>query len=396
MPMVVSKAGAYGEQGRRSTDGKCNQNKPQARSGSPRFLRHRVVWGQGSIPHEKFACAARVRPAIGRRASGRRAAGVPNAPMPTTSPTRGCLCARRRGRAGRDAGRDAPRPAAGGPPARWSSARRRRAERRGDRGGPVSPRRGGARRAVDRAVQLRHVLGSLLSKACWLAQHGRTCTRPHRCAGCCREPAGASRTWRCRSSASRPASSARRRTGSARGRWSTRCSRPAPCPACCPGRDRRRALPGRRPGGLHPGRPGAGPRRAESTSCTSAGSSDRRAAASPWDPGLVAFEIARRHRFVEEMSILPAEVRAHVLPSGEDNAPLSRCGTAARPMWPPGRARHQATAAYLGGLPPRTRPAASPRPARTAKPRPARTGDAGAGGAARDAGAPPPTRAGSR
>jgi NTE family protein len=36
----------------------------------------------------------------------------------------------------------------------------------------------------------------------------------------------------------------------------------------------------------------------------------------PWEVGLVAFEIARRHRFHEEMSGLPDDVRVHVLPSG--------------------------------------------------------------------------------
>src|SRR6266581_6719982 len=38
----------------------------------------------------------------------------------------------------------------------------------------------------------------------------------------------------------------------------------------------------------------------------------------PWEVGLVAFEIARRHRFHEEMSLLPDEVRVHVLPAGTD------------------------------------------------------------------------------
>ena len=37
----------------------------------------------------------------------------------------------------------------------------------------------------------------------------------------------------------------------------------------------------------------------------------------PWEVGLVAFEIARRNRFVEEMASLGADVRVHVLPSGE-------------------------------------------------------------------------------
>src|ERR1700760_3920081 len=38
--------------------------------------------------------------------------------------------------------------------------------------------------------------------------------------------------------------------------------------------------------------------------------------ARPWEVGLVAFEIARRHRFHEEMSSLPPGVQVHVLPTG--------------------------------------------------------------------------------
>jgi NTE family protein len=41
----------------------------------------------------------------------------------------------------------------------------------------------------------------------------------------------------------------------------------------------------------------------------------------PWEVGLVAFEIARRHRFHEEMSALPGDVRVHVLPAGADQRP---------------------------------------------------------------------------
>jgi NTE family protein len=41
----------------------------------------------------------------------------------------------------------------------------------------------------------------------------------------------------------------------------------------------------------------------------------------PWEVGLVAFEIARRHRFYEEMAALPADVRVHVLPTGGDRLP---------------------------------------------------------------------------
>lgn len=36
-----------------------------------------------------------------------------------------------------------------------------------------------------------------------------------------------------------------------------------------------------------------------------------------WQVGLVAFEIARRHRFVTQMATLPEGVTAHVLPAGE-------------------------------------------------------------------------------
>jgi NTE family protein len=35
----------------------------------------------------------------------------------------------------------------------------------------------------------------------------------------------------------------------------------------------------------------------------------------------VAFEIARRHRFHEEMATVPADVRVHVLPSGASQRP---------------------------------------------------------------------------
>jgi NTE family protein len=41
----------------------------------------------------------------------------------------------------------------------------------------------------------------------------------------------------------------------------------------------------------------------------------------PWEVGLVAFEIARRHRFHEEMAALPDNVRVHVLPTGGDRLP---------------------------------------------------------------------------
>jgi len=40
-----------------------------------------------------------------------------------------------------------------------------------------------------------------------------------------------------------------------------------------------------------------------------------------WEVGLVAFEIARRHDFHEEMSALPDDVTVHVLPSGGTQRP---------------------------------------------------------------------------
>ncbi|MEO6886170.1 MAG: patatin-like phospholipase family protein [Jatrophihabitantaceae bacterium] len=42
----------------------------------------------------------------------------------------------------------------------------------------------------------------------------------------------------------------------------------------------------------------------------------------PWEVGLVAFEIARRHRFIEEMQRIDPGVDVHVLPSGEPDTPL--------------------------------------------------------------------------
>jgi NTE family protein len=42
----------------------------------------------------------------------------------------------------------------------------------------------------------------------------------------------------------------------------------------------------------------------------------------PWQVGLVAFEIARRHRFVEEMATLTDDVTVHVLPSGVTDTPI--------------------------------------------------------------------------
>ncbi|MGC5015236.1 patatin-like phospholipase family protein [Streptosporangium sp. DT93] len=41
----------------------------------------------------------------------------------------------------------------------------------------------------------------------------------------------------------------------------------------------------------------------------------------PWEVGMTAFEIARRHRFTEEMATLPGDIEVHVLPSGGESRP---------------------------------------------------------------------------
>jgi NTE family protein len=41
----------------------------------------------------------------------------------------------------------------------------------------------------------------------------------------------------------------------------------------------------------------------------------------PWEVGLVAFEVARRHRFASDLKSLPKGVRLHVLPTGGSAAP---------------------------------------------------------------------------
>ena len=41
----------------------------------------------------------------------------------------------------------------------------------------------------------------------------------------------------------------------------------------------------------------------------------------PWEVGLVAFEIARRHRFLGDLERLPEDVVVHVLPTGQPDPP---------------------------------------------------------------------------
>ena len=71
-----------------------------------------------------------------------------------------------------------------------------------------------------------------------------------------------------------------------------------------------------------------------------------------WDVCLTSFELARRHRFVEEMANLPTEVRVHVLPSGEEKLPLiSMRYRNARSVASRIQRGYQAAADYLSGLP---------------------------------------------
>ena len=41
----------------------------------------------------------------------------------------------------------------------------------------------------------------------------------------------------------------------------------------------------------------------------------------PWEVAMVAFEVARRHRFAGDMANLPDTVTVHVLPTGEVDPP---------------------------------------------------------------------------
>jgi NTE family protein len=73
----------------------------------------------------------------------------------------------------------------------------------------------------------------------------------------------------------------------------------------------------------------------------------------PWEVGLVAFEIARRHRFHEDMLQLPEGVRVHVLPSGTERRPpdLSQFRYRDKTMVGASIERaYAASASYLAGL----------------------------------------------
>lgn len=72
----------------------------------------------------------------------------------------------------------------------------------------------------------------------------------------------------------------------------------------------------------------------------------------PWEVALVAFEIARRHRFASDMARLPDDVVVHVLPNG-DEAPEGLAALRYRDLRRVARRverAHEATADYLAGL----------------------------------------------
>lgn len=71
----------------------------------------------------------------------------------------------------------------------------------------------------------------------------------------------------------------------------------------------------------------------------------------PWEVGMVAFEIARRHRFVHEMATVPDDVELHVLPSGTSDAPnISITRARARRMRERVEQAHTASVDYLEGV----------------------------------------------
>lgn len=81
----------------------------------------------------------------------------------------------------------------------------------------------------------------------------------------------------------------------------------------------------------------------------------------PWEVATVAFEIARRHRFVHEMESVPEDVEMHVLPSGATSSPNLSIGHArAARMRDRVETARAATAAYLTGLPGTSRPPGAP------------------------------------
>ncbi|MGB7817436.1 MAG: patatin-like phospholipase family protein [Ornithinibacter sp.] len=71
----------------------------------------------------------------------------------------------------------------------------------------------------------------------------------------------------------------------------------------------------------------------------------------PWEVATVAFEIARRHRFVHEMESVPDDVEMHVLPSGATESPNVSLGEARKARMQERMTQaHDASEAYLAAL----------------------------------------------
>lgn len=75
----------------------------------------------------------------------------------------------------------------------------------------------------------------------------------------------------------------------------------------------------------------------------------------PWEVGLVAFEIARRHRYVGDLAALPAHVTVRVMPTGQAEPPRYNDLSQLRYRGTSGvadriRSAHDASLAYLDAL----------------------------------------------
>jgi NTE family protein len=70
----------------------------------------------------------------------------------------------------------------------------------------------------------------------------------------------------------------------------------------------------------------------------------------PWEVGLVAFEIARRHRFQNDLATLPEGVRVHVLPTGGSAAPAYNNLPGQLRVRRLGRLAHRIDSAYEASL----------------------------------------------
>jgi NTE family protein len=77
----------------------------------------------------------------------------------------------------------------------------------------------------------------------------------------------------------------------------------------------------------------------------------------PWEVGMVAFEIARRHRFQADMATIPEGIEVHVLPTGGSAAPAFddmlgqlRAARVGPQLGERIEAARQASAEYLEGL----------------------------------------------